>query len=81
MKERNGTNRLTFARIIVNFACFNTCGHDLIKKSRWMFISMCMSKRLCPELLPSVPLDLAFAHLAELSQALFSDSSQSNKTK
>ena len=29
-----------------------------------------VSKRLCPELLPSVPLDLAFAHLAELSKLI-----------
>ena len=65
-----GKNHLTFARIIVNFACFNTCGHDLTKKSRWMFIRMSVSNRLCPELLPSVPLDLAFAHLAELSKLI-----------
>ena len=31
---------------------------------------MSVSKRLCPELLPSVPLDLAFAHLAELSKSI-----------
>ena len=31
---------------------------------------MSESKRLCPELLPSVPFDLAFAHLAELSKPI-----------
>jgi len=31
---------------------------------------MSVSKRLCPELLPSVPLDLAFAHLAEFSKLI-----------
>ena len=35
-----------------------------------MFIRMSVSKRLCPELLPSVPLDLAFAHLAELFKSI-----------